>query len=477
MRLPRWLLGFLPLIAAAVAWAETGIDIGSRRELFVDHHLTQRLEGARLRLHHPRREGTALVFDKPWEGLYSAYITVFRDKDRCRMYYRGQPELAGATQVTCYAESKDGIHWTKPSLGLHEVRGTKNNNVILAGEPDLCHNFAPFIDTKPGVPAQQRYKALAGTRKTGLVAFASADAVRWKRLRKEPVITKGAFDSQNVAFWSDAEGCYVCCFRTWKKVGGTSYRWISRTTSKDFLNWTEPVEMTFGDAPPEHLYTNGTLPYFRAPHIYVALAKRFFPGKVALPPDEAAALVPHPRHRIASSDAVLMTSRGGGRYDRTFLEAFIRPGPTPRDWICRDNTPAWGIVPTTDRRMFLYRLSHYAQPTSHVTRYSLRLDGFVSVSAPLKGGELVTRPLRFEGRELAINFETSAAGGIRVEIQGADGEPVEGFALADCPLIFGDAIDRAVTWKGGSNVGRLAGRPVRLRFVLKDADLYALRFR
>jgi hypothetical protein len=85
--------------------------------------------------------------------------------------------------------------------------------------------------------------------------------------------------------------------------------------------------------------------------------------------------------------------------------------------------------------------------------------------------------LRFEGSELEINFSTSAAGSIRVEVQQADGMPVDGFALNDCEEVFGDSLAHVVLWKQGSDVSRLAGKPVRLRFVLKDADLCAIRFR
>ena len=105
-----------------------------------------------------------------------------------------------------------------------------------------------------------------------------------------------------------------------------------------------------------------------------------------------------------------------------------------------------------------------------------RLDGFVSISAPMRGGELMTKPLIFQGDQLTLNFATSAAGDIRVEIQDADGRPLPGFALDDCEPVFGDSIDRTVTWKQGSDVGGLSGKPVRLRFVLRDADLYSLKF-
>jgi len=234
--------------------------------------------------------------------------------------------------------------------------------------------------------------------------------------------------------------------------------------------------MGCGDTPPEHLYTNGTHPYYRAPHIYIALAKRFFPTKAALPADQAKALVNNPSYRVASSDSVFMTTRGGNHYDRTVMEAFIRPGPSPEDWVSRDNTPALGVVPANQRQMFIYRLSHYAQPTCHMARYSLRTDGFVSVNAPYRGGELITKPVSFAGSKLEINFVTSAAGGVRLEIQDQTGKPLAGYSLADCPEIIGDEIDHTVAWGAGTDVAKLAGKTVRLRFALKDADLFSLRF-
>ena len=111
-----------------------------------------------------------------------------------------------------------------------------------------------------------------------------------------------------------------------------------------------------------------------------------------------------------------------------------------------------------------------------MARYTLRPDGFVSVHADAAGGEFVTRPLTFTGKTLEINYSTSAAGTVRVEIQDAAGKPIPGFALADCPDIFGDRLEQIVEWKQGSDLGKLTGQPVRLRFVLSDADLYAIRF-
>jgi hypothetical protein len=468
----------------------SAVDIGSQRELFVDRFLVDALSGCVLALQTPRLCEIAVKSDRPWEGWYSfAYTTVLKDGAKYRMYYRGTPNGASDgsyEETTCYAESNDGIHWTKPDLGLFEVMGTKQNNVILAKMPPFSHNFAPIIDTRPGVPAGERWKALAGSARSGLVAFVSADGIHWRKMQDMPVITKGAFDSQNVAFWSESEKRYVSYFRIFKKIGNEGIRWVSRATSDDFVHWTDPVEMTFGDAPVEHLYTNQTLPYFRAPHLYIALAARFMSGRQALTEAQlAAAQLPrdpgYPQDpewlKRDCSETVMLTSRGGNRYDRTFMEGFIKPGLELSNWVSRSNYPSRGIVPTGPGEISIYVGRHNGQPSAHIQRLTLRTDGFASLRAPYAGGEMTTKLLKFAGRELEINYSTSAAGSVKVEIQDEQGRPVPGFSLSDASEIVGDEIERVVTWKRGSDVLRRGGPPVRLRFVMKDADLYSLRFR
>lgn len=461
------------------------IELGTDRELFIDQHLIAKLDRVRLQLHEPRDEGVVLKFDQPWEGIHCGYCTIIRDGAQFRLYYRGMPadvKDGTAGEVTCVADSTDGIHWTKPKLDLFEARGTKENNIVLAGDPPLSHNFSPFLDTRPECPADQRYKALSGLDTSGLVAFVSADGLHWKKLRGEPVIARRAsfkfqwmFDSQNVAFWSPSERKYLCYFRVYDGVRG-----IARCESADFVEWSDPVLMSYvtdGTASPtEELYTNQTSPYFRAPQLYIAVAARFVPNRQAISDEEAAALNVAQGYYKDLSDAVLMTTRGGSVYDRTFLSSFIRPGIGARNWVSRTNYPALGIIQTGPTEMSIYTNQDNAQPTAHLHRYSLRLDGFASARAEYDGGELVTRPFRFAGDRLDLNFSTSAVGSIRVEIQNESGQPFPGFAAADCLEVIGNELDRTVRWKSGSDVSTLAGKTVRLRFVMKDADLYALRF-
>lgn len=472
------------LAATAAGFAQdkpAPLAIGTNRELFVDRSLVEKLDGAEFRLHHPHPAGVAIQFDEPWEGAFVGYPTVLKDGETYRMYYRGWPAV-NVPEVTCYAESQDGITWSKPKLGLVEWQGSKANNIILADE-SISHNFSPFVDTRPGVPADERLKAVGGEAKTGLMAFASGDGIHWRKLQEGPIFRKGAFDSQNVAFWSEAEQKYLLYFRVftegtadekvWQPKG---FRTVARTTSTNFLDWSEPERMTFGETAPEHLYTNQTQAYFRAPQIYIGLPMRFLPGRQVLDNNQAAALKVSKGYATDCAETVLLTSRGGNAYDREFLEGFLRPGTDLGNWASRAGIAALGIVPTGPAEMSIYKQAHYAQPSAHMVRYALRLDGFASINAPFRGGEFTTRPFTFTGKNLEINFSTGASGSIRFELQDAAGKPIPGFTLEEAPETIGDQVDRIVRWKGDRDLASLSGQPVRLQAVMKDADLYSIRF-
>jgi hypothetical protein len=452
---------------------DKALDIGSRLELFVDDYLIESMRELDLKLHSPQPAGKVLTLDAPWEGVTCDYHVVFKDDDRYRMYYRGTshegyviPSLLnpGETKVpehaefACYAESQDGIAWTKPPLGLNTFNGSTDNSIVWTGEG--AHNFAPFKDTNPDCAPEARYKAV-GSAGRGLYGFKSADGVRWSLLSDKPIITDGKFDSLNVAFWDSLRRRYMAFYRDFRGV-----RDIKTATSDDFLHWTAGQWIDHGGAPKEHLYTNGTVAYFRAPHIFLAFPRRMLPNR------QFHSDAPWP----GLSDGLFMSSRDGVHWDRRFRQAFIRPGRDPRNWVSRTNLASCGIVPTGDDELSMYVLRNRDFPTCYIERVVLRTDGFVSVHADGQPGEMVTRPLIFEGGNLVINYATSAAGSIRVELQGTAGDAIEGFALSESAEIYGDEIERIVTWSSGKDVSKLAGKPIRLRFVIVDADVYSLRF-
>ena len=479
-------------LAAAVLPALLGanapgrpIDIAGRRELFVDRHLVGKLTGARLVLHTPQ---PAPPSAKPLTnvGPYGGYVyaTVFRDGGIYRLYGRRErgkmlPDSAPRdkrwfNQVTCYAQSADGINWSEPNLGIYDnVPEIRAGNVVLAREFGATHNFTPLLDANPAAAASQKYKAVAGSRTVkdsklrakygvgGLRAYVSADGLRWKRLRDEPIIPNewGAFDSQNLAFWSQSEQCYVCYFRVFDNRHSPGVRAVRRSTSKDFLNWSKPVDVKMNLPRPggsnryghrmEQLYVNNIKPYFRAPHIYIGL-----PTRVNF-------------DRNAPGEVLLMTSRDGVNFDRTFTDVFSRPGAAG-SYGNRGHYIANHLIQTGPAELSIYSYNG--------RRWTLRLDGLASLNAPFAGGQMVTKPLTFKGDRLQINARTAGIGFVRVEIQDAEGRPIEGYAVGDCTPIVGDDVSHEVCWKGRADVSKLSGKPVRLRFVMKDADVYSLRF-
>ncbi|MEN6401038.1 MAG: hypothetical protein ABFD94_03770 [Armatimonadia bacterium] len=447
-------------IPAATPGTKEAVTIDSRRELFIDSYLVDNLSGtARRRMHNPQFRQPVLQLDAPCEGTVSAYFAVMRVEGKIRLYYRGQGS-EGKPETTCVAESEDGINFTRPKVGIFEWEGNKDNNIVWLGEGN--HNFTPFLDPNPAAPPEQRFKALASVGPKGQLApFVSADGFAWKRLRDEPVITKGAFDSQNLAFWDPLRKLYVEYHRGFRD----GVRDIMTSTSADFLTWTEPQWLDYGEAPAEHLYTNAITPYFRAPHLYVGLPNRYVPGRKKI--------ATHKEDGV--DDALLMSSRDGLHFER-WREAFLRPTLDDENWTDRNNYVAWGIVPLNEREIAIYSTDHYRHPTARVVLNTIRTDGFASLYADAEGGQALTRPFTFSGKRLEVNYATSAAGSLRFELCDTTGKALPGFSMADSELLYGNELAHTVAWRGGTDVSALAGQTVRLRINLKDADLFSVMF-
>ena len=177
---PRRCVAIASLFAVQLALTAEPLTLGpegTRRELFVDRFLIAKLTGdAKQHLHRPVAKEVVLTTDAPWEGNTCAYYTIFRDGTKFRMYYRGshydtKTKKAAHPEVTCYAESKDGIRWTKPKLGLFEFNGSKENNIVWRGVGTHC--FVAFKDGNPDCPPEARYKAIARGRPVGCLLYTS----------------------------------------------------------------------------------------------------------------------------------------------------------------------------------------------------------------------------------------------------------------------------------------------------------------
>lgn len=444
---------------------EEPLAIGSRRELFVDDWLIAKMQHTHLALQKPERREVAFTFDAAWDDSSAWPIRAIKVGDVFRIYYRATC-LGPGDDNSAYGvvESKDGLTFTRPRLGLREFHGSRENNLLDAVIPDAkAHTPAPFEDTNPGCPPELRYKGLASGGWQVLCAYGSPDGIAWRKLHEGRLDYPGTFDTVTTAFWDTIIGRY----RSYTRFFSGEVRAIETATSEDFIHWTTPEPLVYADGDYQmQLYTNAIQPCPGAEHIYVGFPNRFMERRKS-----------DPNAETGMNDALFMSSRDGVRWTR-HLEAWVKPGLDPLNWTHRNNYPVWGIVETSPTEWSMYVTEHYAHRSlpSRIRRLALRPHGFVAVHAGYSGGEMTTKPLTFTGKALKMNFATSAAGSIRVEIQDTAGKPIPGFGLDDCPEIFGDRLDHVVTWKQQSDVTKLAGQPIRLRFVMKDADLFAIRF-
>jgi len=465
--------GIIAAMAGAISVAAEPRVIGERLELLVDDYLIEEIAGdAQLKLQRPEAREVVLITGEPWEGNTCAYYTIFAD-DRdgaplFRMYYRGSHWLtdqkkSAHPEVTCYAESRDGVRWVKPALGIHEFNGSKANNIVWNGVG--THNFTVFKDRNPDCDPEARYKAIGRGRslrpgdkssKHGLFVFKSRDGIHWKAYQKEPVIVKGAFDSQNLAFWDAEERRYREYHRFFNQQ---RKRDIMTCVSDDFIHWSDPKPIGYGDAPDEHLYTNAIQPYDRAPHLLIGFPTRYQP--------EGSRVAP-----------LLMTSRDRLQFKR--WEDPVIPETAPKDRSGnRSNYMTWGMLrlPGKSGEISVYATeAYYEGPDSRLRRFVYRNDGFVALSAGARGATVTTVPLGLSGNasdevSLRINRRVGNNGWFRVIILDREGEAVDGLGEPDIVTAEDESGCRTLVWMHG---GRGLGASVRLRIEMGNADLFSL---
>lgn len=472
------------------------IHIGSHREVFWDDYLidTEKTTAVR-RLHSPVRRECVLRFDSPWEGDGCNYQNILADDGLYRMYYLGWSMIsADRTEHTtnnicvCYAESRDGLHWVKPALGLYEYEGSRENNILLAGDFGSFDNFMVMKDENPACPPEERYKGIGicESLKPGLQCFVSPDGIHFRHGWE--LTRSGFFDSLNTVLWDAGRAEYIAYIRGFHQNENCGDLWgvrdIRCITSKDFRSWSDPVLLDFGSGEDYPLYTNCISRYPRAPQLFTGFPTRYVERqswsdnfeRLCGRQERLMRMKIHPRYGLAITDCVFMSSRDGLHWDRT-EEAFLRPGPEqPRNWVYGDCYPTLGLIetpgffPGSDNELSMYlNANHWMHVPAELYRYTLRLDGFISRNAGYAPQRLVTKPFVYSGSELRLNFETSARGTLYITLRCADGRSIH------TDEIFGDRTDRPVDFADGSPAD-FEGQPVTMEIRMSDADVYAFRF-
>ena len=485
----------------------TRFELKNNREVCWDMFLADLTDNVTLDVHKPERKNVVLDCNAPWEEVSVNYVGIVKVGDTYRMYYRGRDKnfMKHFKNRLCVSESADGKVFERIILGKHEFEGSTENNIHHTEDRPI-DNFSVFLDENPDCPADAKFKALSayeiwkpnGERELKLLYYKSADGFDFEKVGILPV--PGVFDSYNVVLWDSACGEYKMYLRDFHDKNGDTkaeppkeqdlkgvYRDVRLSRSKDFVTWSHPEIIKFDDGNNFiELYTNQIMKYPRANHMFVGLPARYNNRPEPkqnynyLPDWNGARIKMNATgSRIGTvfNDTGLIVSRDGLNFNR-LNGAYLTPGPQrPDNWFYEDCYVAYNMAFTDSDEapgtpeISIYKPEGYNVTNTRIVRYTLRLDGFYSWHADFSGGSILTKPVTFEGSTLDINYATSALGHIRIVICDEAGEPIEGY---DSDIIWGDMVSRNVDFE--KPLSELAGKTVRLKIELKDADLYSFKF-
>jgi len=489
--------------------------IGTQKQLFIDDSIIMQTSHV-MRVLNPVVKAPSnpiIKADRPWEGSYLRCNKVFYDEtDRLfKMWYSVWPEFVAtkdagggyrnnwtrkgdgfvreevpdpynfdfgddSKRLLCYATSKDGFHWEKPNLGKVEFQGSRNNNILPAGtrSPDI-------LDTHEQDPSR-RFKAAASDFKfTGyhygqINLFYSPDGMEWRPAPENKELDvankKTRWGPSTFLGWDSIKGVYAIHIESCRHRGcPMAKRLVGRSESPDMIHWSEVETIMIPDErdPPDLEFY--AMPTFFYEGVYIGMTWIF-------------------RTTEALHYPQLSFSRDGTNYTRPFREPLMRVGDSGDfdESMLLCNTPLF----QDGRIWFYYSGGNHRAPERFLERgdkavhaigvATLPEDGFVSfLAGKLDPGKVLTRVLTFEGNQLSVVMKATqhnyGAGPVQVKVEIIDSthEPIPGFTLEECDNLATTGKHR-VSWKGNSDVGKLAGKPIQLRFTLRNVKLNSFQF-
>jgi len=447
------------------------ITISNHPQLFLDDHIVAGMINLQRVLQQPKKHpaNPVIVGDKPWEKrCIEIYGTVLYDpnlgKFRC-WYLAGEspnaipdtPDAPGlAEYYLCYAESNDGIHWTKPMVGRGKRGSYSKHNIIIPRGHGFCVLPSPD-DPDPG----KRFKGLGGN----MIGF-SPDGVRWD---VRPFNAAGKNDtSSSVVRW---KGEYLAYVRNQGRWANGVMREVAISTSRDFLTWTPKKTIFTTDKkdgyPWSQPYGLAVTPYG---DLLIGIVWFIHLDKIK------------GNNRLGDQDMQLLVSRDGRNWERVADRApFIKP--TAGTWDQGRVWPGTTMFLKDDLVHIYYSGTNTRHGTGDWGRPGIGLatlpaDRFVALR-PIKTdteGILKTQPLRFSGNNLLVNAEVGQ-NDLKVELLDAKGKVLDGFDRKHCRLVSHDKLRYRVVWqseKGERSLRNVSKtQPTALRFILRKGSLYA----
>jgi len=457
----------LTCIVAAACGQEEPIRVGHHHQLFVDDHIIARRDNIGLSLHNPTKcpLNPVLQAEHPWESKGVAiYGTAMYDEDEgmFKMWYRAIDD----TCYVCYATSADGFTWQKPILNVMPHRGSTANNIVWGSHSFYIDGFAVYKDPREEDPARL-YKMLTYKGHRGFAAMVSPDGIHWSG----PVNDPAAHDTGDVIsmYYDSGLGKYVALLKrrfVYQDPDGAEKRKRARLVSfsDDFTHWSEPQ---FSLVPDEQDPASTEF-YSHVAFMYEGMRIGYISNFLV------------ETERI---DSQLCYSRDGHKWERYRERIPFLPNGPEGTLDAGMLIPGASDLIVRDGRLWIYyfgaNVDHAGRMYGDELKYGiglarLRLDGFVSADADADGGTLTTKAIVCSGRTLRVNVD-APRGEVRAELLDEAGEPIEGYDLACCLPYTGDSISAPLMWHGRGTEG-LIDRPVRIRFDLKNAQLYSFWF-
>jgi len=500
------------MIWASIALGGQLIPVGLQKQLLVDDYVIAQKQNITPQLGTPKKMGVVMAPSVPTDfhptkkfpdGLPKTggnaefgrrLSVVFNENRQCfQMLYR-----ACGGGFTGYAESKDGINWTKPIVS----QDGKSNLIPFRGS-----NSGKFYESSfmidPTVPwgHPEKYKAAHNSGTTMCALAYSADGIHWSSYNDGKPVTGRAADTHNQILWDPIQNRYMLLTRTdqgniWGQGESRATRIMVHEKENNLLDyptaWKTLIVINVDD--PSNKMTEAGVPAYQMEsmkiwvyeNIYFGLMHVLTMGQLTGSEGRVAVAEPDKRPDTDVIDFYIGTSRNGVDFDKSWVYArkpFIQRGP---DFSFDKSIlePSSEIITRGDEH-FIYYTGLYSQHHSpaaakkesgKIGLAKLPLDRFISQSAKGKLGTITTKPFKLQGSTLQVNIDAKK-GRFYVEILDADGKTIPGFSVKEAKIFGGvDQLRLQPKWNS-KDLASLKGKTIRLKFHLQNAKLYAFQIK